>query len=328
MGVCKRVVILVPEGPSILSSIVGTHHVFTQASDLVEKQCGSAVFSVQLVGLSEEVKLENGLYSVHPDIHVAECAGADLIIIPALHDSIETLERNEEFIPWIREQYQQGAELASLCTGAFLLAASGLLNGRRCTTHWASADKFRRMFPAVELVAETIITDERGIYSSGGAYSFLRLILYLIEKYCGRDVAITCSKVFEIDLDRSCQSPFIIFIGEKEHEDEEIKQAQVFMETNVGDKISVDRLAGMVALSRRNFERRFKKATTHTPVEYLQRVKMEAAKKGLEAGRATVSDVMYAVGYSDSKAFRSIFKKITGLSPMEYRNKYNREIAV
>ena len=115
-------------------------------------------------------------------------------------------------------------------------------------------------------------------------------------------------------------------MGQKEHEDEPIKKAQEYIESNVSQKISVDHLAGIFLISKRNFERRFKKATANTPVEYLQRVKIEAAKKSLESGRENINEVMYAVGYSDSKAFRTTFKKITGLSPLEYRKKYNREM--
>jgi transcriptional regulator GlxA family with amidase domain len=179
------------------------------------------------------------------------------------------------------------------------------------------------MFPDVNLVSEKIITDERGIYSSGGANSFWNLIMYLIDKFAGRDVAIAYAKIYEIELDRDTQSPFIMFSGQKDHEDEPIKEAQSFIESNFQKKITIDELAAMSAMGRRTFERRFKKATSNTVVEYMQRVKIEAAKKSLEHNRKNVSEVMYDVGYSDTKAFRTTFKKITGLSPIDYRNKYN-----
>jgi transcriptional regulator GlxA family with amidase domain len=321
-----QVAILIPEGPSILSSIIGTHHVLSGANEHLESLGKKPVFQVQLVGLSKKIPFSGGLYSIHPEAILQDASLADLVIVPALDGDMGlALERNKDFIPWLVQQYRQGAELASLCTGAFLLAATGLLKGRKCATHWMAAGAFQKSFPDVDLIAETIITDEKGIYSSGGAYSFLNLILYLIEKYAGRPTAIFCSKAFEIDFGRSCQSPFTIFHGQKTHEDEPIRQAQLFMENNVKDKISVDRLASMFALSRRNFERRFKKATANTPAEYQQRIKIEAAKQSLERGRASVTDIMYEVGYTDSKAFRILFKKITGLSPVEYRNKYTRE---
>jgi transcriptional regulator GlxA family with amidase domain len=132
------------------------------------------------------------------------------------------------------------------------------------------------------------------------------------------------SKYFEIEIDRYDQSSFIIFKGQKDHEDEPIKQAQEFIEKNYHERITVEQLTTMVALSRRNFERRFKKATSNTVVEYMQRVKIEAAKKGLENGRKNVNELMYEVGYNDTKAFRTVFKRTTGLSPIEYRNKYNK----
>lgn len=181
------------------------------------------------------------------------------------------------------------------------------------------------MFPEVELVPDKIITDDRGIYSSGGALSFQNLVVYLIEKYAGRDMAILTAKTFMIDIDRESQSPFIIFQGQKEHEDDAILKAQAFIEQNYPGKITVDELADQLALGRRNLERRFKKATANSVVEYLQRVRMEAAKLSLESGRENVMEVMFNVGYTDTKAFRTTFKKITGLSPIEYRQKYNRQ---
>ena len=322
----KHVSIVVPQGDSILSSIIGPYKVFTGANDYLVKTGRKPMFDIHLVGLNTESKLYDGLFSVHPDQMMKDVKKTDLIIIPALDP--KSLMVNQEFLPWITEQYKYGAEVASLCVGAFLLASTGLLKGKKCTTHWMAAGAFRQMFPDVELLTEKIIIDEHGIYSSGGAYSFVNLVLYLVEKYCGRDVAVFLSKVFEIEIERSSQSPFNIFMGQKDHEDEPIKKAQQYIESNVGQKISVDQLAGLFLISRRNFERRFKKATANTPVEYLQRVKIEAAKKSLESGRENINEVMYAVGYSDSKAFRTTFKKITGLSPLDYRKKYNREMAV
>jgi transcriptional regulator GlxA family with amidase domain len=181
------------------------------------------------------------------------------------------------------------------------------------------------MYPAIHLVEEKIITDNDNIYTSGGAYSWLNLILYLVEKYAGREIAVTCAKGFQIDYQRSSQSPFIIFSGQKEHEDLLIKKAQEYIEKNVDSRVSVDGLASMLALSRRNLERRFKKATGNTVMEYVQRVKMEAVKKSLESSRLGVNEAMDKVGYSDPKSFRTIFKKVTGLSPIQYRNRYNRE---
>ena len=323
----KHVCILIPNSPCVLSSVVGAFKIFTAVNTTLINQGKKPFFDIKLVGLSNETSLYEGLFVIRPGVLIKDIQKTDLIVIPALSGDMETsLQLNQSYIPWIIDMVKNGAEVASLCTGAFLLASTGLLDGRKCATHWMAAEAFRQAFPQVKLQAEKIIIDEMGIYSSGGAYSFLNLMIYLVEKFCGREMAVFCSKMLEIEIERKCQSPFAIFLGQKDHEDEPIKKAQLFMENNVNHKISVEQLSGMFALSRRNFERRFKKATSNTPVEYLQRVKIEAAKKSLESGRESVNEVMYAVGYSDSKAFRTIFKKITGLSPVGYRNKYNRKL--
>ncbi len=321
----KHISILVPKG-AILGSLEGSRQLFTQVNQFFKAKGAPPLFKVQLVGLEKETILTGGLFTANTDAVLEDIKKTDLIIIPAIDGDIRhALTENEKFIPWIIKQYKSGAEIASLCLGAFLLASTGLLKGRRCATHWLAENDFRAMFPDVNLVTEKIITDEQGIYSSGGAFSYLNLILHLIEKYAGRDIAILSAKVFAIEIDRNTQLSFTIFQGQKEHPDEEIKKAQEFIENNYQDKITVEQLTSMLALGRRNFERRFKKATSNTVVEYMQRVKIEAAKKGLETSRKNVSELMYEVGYSDAKAFRTTFKKITGLSPVEYKHKYNKE---
>lgn len=323
----KHISILVPKG-AILGSLEGSRQLFTQVNEFFKAKGESPLFIVHLVGLSKETPLSGGLFTANADVLLEEVKKTDLIIIPAIDGEIrDALERNHDFIPWIIRQYKNGAEVASLCLGAFLLASTGLLTGRKCATHWMAANEFRKMFPEVNLVTEKIITDEQGTYSSGGAFSYLNLILYLIEKYAGRDIAILSAKVFAIEIERDSQLSFTIFQGQKEHADEPIKKAQEFIEKNYREKINIERLTSMLALSRRNFERRFKKATSNTVVEYIQRVKIEAAKKSLETSRKNVNELMYDVGYSDTKAFRTVFKKITGKSPIDYRKKYNREMA-
>jgi len=322
----KHISIIVSKG-AILGNIEGPRQVFTEANQFLQSIGKQPLFDVHLVGLSDKSKLNEGLYTISTEL-MSSINKTDLVIIPAMYGDLQkAIEENKDFIPWIIRQYKTGAEVASLCLGAFLLASTGLLNGKRSATHWLAANAFRKMFPDVNLLEDKIITDENGIYSSGGAYSSLNLILYLVEKYAGRETAVFCSKAFQIDIQRDSQSPFTIFIGQKEHEDEPIKKAQEFIENNFQNKISVDQLATMFALSRRNLERRFKKATANTVIEYIQRVKIEAAKKNLESARKNINEIMYEVGYSDNKAFRTTFKKITGLSPIQYRNKYNRELA-
>ncbi|MDG3581375.1 GlxA family transcriptional regulator [Galbibacter pacificus] len=321
----KKVFILVPES-AVIETIASPRYIFSGANQFLQANGKEALFNVSLVGSTKEVKFNNGMFSVQPDMLFDEANKADLIIIPPLFGDMKTaIAQNDTAIPWIVNHYKNGAEIASLCVGAFLLAATGLLNGKKCSTHWAYYDEFKESFPEVEIMDGSIITEESGIYSSGGANSYFNLLLYLLEKYTDRDTAILASKYFAIDIDRNSQAAFMMFKGQKDHNDEEIKKAQEYIEQNFQEKITVDDLAKMVAISRRSFERRFKQATDNTVIEYLQRVKVEAAKRSFESSRKNISEVMYDVGYSDSKAFRNVFKKIAGLTPIEYRNKYNKE---
>jgi transcriptional regulator GlxA family with amidase domain len=154
--------------------------------------------------------------------------------------------------------------------------------------------------------------------------SYWNLLLYLVEKYTDRETAILASKYFAIDIDRESQSAFAMFKGQKNHTDEAVKQAQEFIDKNVQERITIDELADLVSMGRRSFERRFKMATNNSVLEYINRVKIEFAKRSFESSRKNINEVMYDVGYTDTKAFRTIFKKITGLTPIEYRNKYNK----
>ncbi len=322
----KNISILVPRGAAALSCIEGPYTLFTKANDFLENFKKPRLFNVQLVGLTRDAQCYDRFFNVVPDKTIHDSFKSDLIIIPAVNGDWQTVvDMNKEFFPWIVEQYRRGAEVASLCVGAFLLAGTGLLKGKRCATHWLSASDFRKLFPDVNLVSEKIITEESGIYSSGGANSFWNLLLYLMEKYTDREMAILCSKYYQIEIDRDSQSPFIMFKGQRDHQDEEIKKAQEYIENHFRQRITVDQLSSMFAIGRRSLERRFKKATSNTVTEYIQRVKIEAAKKSFETSRKNVDEIMDDVGYSDNKAFRSIFKRTTGLSPVEYKNRYNRE---
>lgn len=324
----KNVTILVLN-QGLLGSIEGPRLLFTEVNAYLERMGKEPLFNVQLAGCYPQTHLHNGLYAIQPNVLIQDIDTTHLVIIPAMDGDIQTaIQVNQDFIPWIKKQYKAGAEVASLCMGAFLLAATGLIKGRQCATHWGAVNLFRKLYPDVNLVEDRIITDEQGIYSSGGAFSYLNLLLYLVEKYTGREIAVLAAKAFQIDIERSSQSPFIIFHGQKDHDDEPIKKVQAFIEAHPHEKISVDQLALLATLGRRNLERRFKKATSNTIIEYIQRVKIEAAKKSFETSRENINEVMYSVGYADTKAFRTIFKKITGLSPVDYRNKYNREAMV
>ena len=323
----KHVSILVPAGDVVVGSIEGPHKVLSQVNEFLVGQGQPPAFHLELVGLTKNATFNGGLFTLHAHRTIREDFQTDLILIPAPKgDLAAALALNQDFLPWIRRQHAAGAEVASLCLGAFLLAATGLLRGRQCATHWLAAQQFAARYPDVKLVAEQVITDEQGLYSSGGAYSYLNLVLYLIEKHVGHEMAVCCAKVFQVDIGRRSQSPFVIFQGQKDHADEPIRKAQEFIEQHFADRLAVEELALQSCMSRRSFERRFKKATTNTVAEYVQRVKIEAAKMSLESSPTAISDVMYAVGYADAKAFRSLFKRLTGVSPLAYREKYRSQL--
>lgn len=321
----KHISLLIPEGDSSLSNLEATYKMFSMTNKSLEQIGKQPLFNIQLVGINLKARLSNGIFSVTPDITIAEVEQTDLIIIPAIHGEYhQVIEANREFVPWIMAQFNKGAEVASLCIGAFLLASTGLLDGKKCATHWLAAKEFRELFPDVELIDDKIITDEQGIYTSGGAYSSLNLNLYLLEKYAGREMAVLSSKIFEIDISRNNQLPFIIFKGQKDHEDEAIKKAQELIEESYREKLTIDDLCEKKHLGRRTLERRFKKATSNSVTEYIQRVKIEATKRQLESSPKSVGEIRYDVGYSDVKSFRTVFKKITGLTPVDYRNRYQQ----
>jgi transcriptional regulator GlxA family with amidase domain len=321
----KKVSILVPES-SVMQAIADPQYLFTAVNQFLLAKGKSPLFDVELVGAKREVKLNNGSYSIHTDRLLKDVKKTDLVFVPALFgDMTAAIKKNKTAIPWITEQYKNGAEVASLCVGAFLLASTGLLNGKKCSTHWGFQTEFKEKFPDVEVVEGSIVTEEKRIYSSGGANSYWNLLLYLVEKYTNRETAILASKYFAIDIDRDSQAAFAMFKGQKDHSDAEILKAQNYIEENVHERITIDELADKASISRRTFERRFKLATNNSVQEYIHRVKIEAAKRSFESSRKNINEVMFDVGYTDTKAFRTMFKKVTGLSPIEYRNKYSKK---
>ena len=325
----KHLSILVPDEQTTMSTIaciVGGFQVFTEANKFLERKDDKTIFKISLVGATKNNFLNNGFISIKQDATINEISETNLVIVPAsLVRSYNTATKNNKLlIDWISKQYKLGAEVASMCAGGFMLASTGLLSGKTCSTHWALSESFRTLFPDVNLQTDKLITDENGIYTNGGAYSFLHLLMYLVEKFYDRETAIHCAKYFQIDLDRNLQAEFSIFNGHKKHNDDVVLNAQTFIEENYEDKISIEELSSNLGIGRRNFDRRFIKATGLTPLDYLQRVKIEVAKKSFENSRKSVNEVMFDVGYNDTKAFREVFSRVTGMSPVYYKSKYNK----
>jgi transcriptional regulator GlxA family with amidase domain len=250
----------------------------------------------------------------------------DIILIPPLLPNIHPPpEGIEAVLAWLIGHYRRKTLIGALCTGTFTLAATGLLDGRRATTNWQYARMFRRRFPRVRLQAENVMTEDGGLICTGAASSFFQLALYLIESFGSEALARSCAKALLVDPNRRSQAPYALQDLPRDHGDQEILEAQLLMEKRYAQTIIIDQIAAAVAISPRHFKRRFKQAVGETPLGYLQRVRIEAAKQKLESSRAPVSEITWQVGYADISSFCRLFKKTTGLSPRDYRERFARQ---
>jgi transcriptional regulator GlxA family with amidase domain len=318
----KHVSIL-PLYDATMTSLDGCRQLLTRVNDFRRYRGQESFYEVAIVGTEKTAELSSGLYQIRVDKTIEEVKKTDVIIIPLLCGNFpEAILKNKNYRDWVIMQHRQNAEIVCLCVGSFFLASTGLLQGRKCAVHWAVRDEFKALFPEVKIVDDTIITDDQGIYTCGGGYSYLNLLLYLIEKHLDRETAVLASKMFEIDIERKSQNPFVIFVGQKRHGDEMVLSAQELIETNPTAVFTVNDICHKVGVGRRTFERRFMKCTGNSIAGYIQRVKVEFAKKQLETGRKTVNEIIYETGYNDIDAFRKVFKRITDLSPMAYRKKF------
>lgn len=296
----------------------------------------TGIFWNRLFGLPEEPRfslriasLDGGPVRCHrsvaitPDCAFAEIGRPDLLIVSPLTDLHSPLLGSAPLLDNLRELHESGCDLASICTGAFLLAATGLLDGKRATTHWGLTRFFARMYPRVILDPQQTVTDEGRLLTSGGANAGGDLALHLVRRYCGSETALRCAKALVLDPARTSQAPYEVFHTRKNHGDEQIALIQQWLEQNFHTDIKIDSLARRAAMSRRTFERRFKNATGDSPLQYLQRIRVEHAKLHLENGQESFETITSRVGYEDSSTFRKIFSKSTWLQPGSYREKFS-----
>ncbi len=316
--------VLMLQGCSSLSSIGPMELLLTAGRMSGNGQpAAEPFFRVQLVSPGDNPVITPNGFPVQCNATIDKVSHADLVIIPAFDGDVLTqMAANRATIPWVKKMYQAGADIASICTGAFVLAETGLLDGKTATTHWIAQDLFRSRYPQVSLAHDQIIVDHGRICTSGGATSFLTLTAYLVEKYCGAEAGRLMAKIFLIDINKGPQTVYAIFSAQKNHGDPEVRRAQDLIEKQATHDLSVADLASSLAMSNRNFIRRFKSATGNTPIEYIQRVRIEAAKHALESGAKDIDNVASGIGYEDVGSFRAIFKRVTGVSPTEYRKRY------
>lgn len=314
---------ILPLYDATLTSIDSSHQLFSRVNDFMKYQGKPSFYDIEVVGLINNTTLSNGLYTISSDKTIHQIKKTDVIVLPLLCGNFKrAIQENRKYTDWLIAQYQNGAEIVCLCVGSFYLASTGLLDKKQCAVHWAAKNEFKELFPDVKVIEDTIITEENGIYTCGGGYSYLNLLLYIFEKHLGREISILASKMFEIDIERKSQNPYAIFMGQKRHGDDAVLRAQEWIENNPTETYTVDDICSKFNVGRRTFERRFKKCTGNSIAEYVQRVKVEFAKKHLESGRKTVNEIIYDTGYNDTDSFRKVFKKYTDLTPVEYRKKY------
>ncbi|WP_296243258.1 MULTISPECIES: GlxA family transcriptional regulator [unclassified Psychrobacter] len=290
-------------------------------------------FNVQIASLGGvDIRCSNRLImQAHRDIReVLEC---DLLLIPTIGDSIDkVLRQNSELIAHIKRLANTKADIASNCSGAFFLAKAGLLNGKVATTHWGYADKFKADFPLVDLQENQFVTQSKSqsksqsgnIFCAAGGSAFYDLGLLLIERYCGREISTQVAKTQIIDSKRGNQNSYTNVTLHKTHADQLVKQVQEFIEENFTKAIRVSQLAAMVNITPRTLNRRFQSAVAMRPIEYIQAVRIEQAKRLLELGNVTIKSLAEQVGYDDISSFTRLFKRATELTPKEYQDKFSR----
>lgn len=286
---------------------------------------GAPLFTWDVVSLDGTPVQGGSGFMVQPDASIHDVEQTDLILLPGFLPPLNFIGMVPEALAaWLKKHNKKGAMIGTICTGAFMLAETGLLDGRIATTNWAFAEYFRKLYPSVNLKPERIIAEDGNFISSGATTSFLDLCIYLIEKFGNGELARYCSKSLLVEPGREMQSPFFIFHFQKDHGDETVLKAQLHMEDNFSQAISIEALASELGISPRHFIRRFKTATGDSPLLYLQRLRIEAAKQKLEETMKTVDEITRQVGYENTNSFRKLFKNNTGLSPREYRNRFSK----
>lgn len=310
---------------SMATTIFGPMDIFNQVGRLwnrVAHSPGTPYFDVVLASCDgEPIRCTNNI-RVMPHCSIEEVSQTDLIILASATYIREILEKNPGLIPWIRRHYDQGSHIASICTGAFLLAETGLLDGKSATLHWGFAGEFRKRYPGVGLDQNRMFIDHGRLYCSAGVNAGMDLSLYLVEKFCGRKAALESSRTMILDLGRTSQAPYAGFVFSGNHGDPMVMEIQKKMEDHYTEAMDYGRLAGECRMSRRSLERRFRKATGVTPLVYLQQLRVETAKRLLEEGTRTVNEIAWEVGYEDISFFRKVFVRLTGLRPREYQKRF------
>ena len=314
------------------STAIGPLEVFRDAGKLWNALRGEPEaprFTVRTATPGRRAVRPDAPYSILPDEALEDIGRTDLVFLPSVGLELDAaLDANSALIPFLRKAHAGGARLAGVCSGVALLAESGVLDGRRATTHWALAERFRERFPAVCWQPELLVTEDDGVCCGGGVHAATDLAIYLVEKFCGRAVAVECARSLVIDMPRSCQAGFSVLPIGSRHSDDTIARGEQWIYEHSSEAFRFEDLAQQLGMSPRNFIRRFKGATGLRPVEYLQKLRVRAARRMLEDGDAGVQEISDLIGYEDVAFFRRLFKRETGLTPVAYRKGFHTRSGV
>lgn len=323
----KKISILMLE-QSLLSGIVSYMDIFKMAGATWDKSTGfelNAFFEVEIVSVDGNPLKYSNYIEINPDRAVSDATDTDLIIVPSSGYDIHTIgSYPNEITDWLKYHHEKRTDIAGGCTGVFVLAEAGILNGKIATTHWGYTDWFRKKYPEIILSPEKILTEDGNIFCAGGGSAGIDLCLYLIERHCGQKVANRCAKALLLERGREIQTPYVITHRKKNHQDSEIQKAQNWVEECFHDNFQINDVASHVGMSLRNFKRRFKNATGDSPLVYIQKLRIEAAKKILENKSAGIEEIACEVGYEDVGFFRKLFARHVGVSPSLYRQKFRK----
>ncbi|WP_404337625.1 GlxA family transcriptional regulator [Sphingomonas sp. MMS12-HWE2-04] len=326
--IAKRVldVTIVMFDDGLSSTAVMPTEIFHSAGSLWNALNGEAehpAFRVHTVSIGgAPVRTPYG-FAMTPDGPLEAVEHSDIVIIPTSGLDLDLkLIQHSAMLPWLRRLYMRGAYVVGVCMGAAYLAAAGLLDGRLATTHWAASADMAARFPKVRWHPELFMTEDQRVLCSGGVGASIDISLYLVEKFCGHDVAVQTAKALLLPMPRLMQSGYAVLPVSRAHDDAPIRRVEAYLQENFRADVSVQALADIALMGERTFARRFKAATGRLPAAYVQALRIEAAKTMLEHEIASVSVVCEAIGYSDIGFFRALFKRMTGMTPGQYRSQF------
>jgi transcriptional regulator GlxA family with amidase domain len=258
---------------------------------------------------------------------IAEIETTDIVIVPSVLLRAEgwTRGRYPRLVEWLGAMHARGAVLCSACSGIFLLAETGLFDGRDATVHFGYARAFSTTYPAIPIHPERVLVvsgRREELVCSGASMAWHDLVLYLIARFAGSTAAQDVARLFALQWHQDGLTPYIVFEGRRDHGDGDIVRAQEWLETHFQVANPVEEMIRRSRLAERTFTRRFTSATGLTPIAYVQRVRIEHAKRRLERTDAPVEKISWQVGYDDPAFFRRLFRRTTGMAPGAYRKRF------